>query len=1048
MANVRAPGAQPSAIGLESENPNENNPLVGEAAEEKKFKPALDLDRECRLLVTSSVPTLDKLQDLPFAQTALIRAAAPYEINLKSDKKLKVGEIQLKIVGDEKEEDEKTGRPVLPRVQYSFLDANDKVQVGHLSLTDLRIRLAATIKNRSADLSSVRSEADKDEKTASAQKEQADVLVNLRKLKALEEFAASRNLNKLKLLFPDILKAVNLPNPQRLYLADKSKKQLVMLTQRSEALHQFNINLDAIRKQNRVLSAKELRYAAKGLELPLENAHNKCLLIVSKTPPGPDLFASITAGQKAYIRYKKDLWFVDTTTQNSEVVKNFTYFELENLDRDLQVQRFAEQRRELTGKELNLITLHTGHATRKLTGPTPKPKEELTWRDKNGADLLVSDVSPADKDFNADQLPFRNAAFLRHKDQIWYLRKNNTRLQEFLTWLGLRKMQTLIKKMSQDHIEHFDAELQTAATRHRELSDADLKKIAQITNFHHRTLWQRALNGFGLFCVGFIALSCGISTAAMFIGANMMTGGGATAIAAAFFFTGAFVNWKIFMRSTGPVLIDLFGREKFLVDEKGKPLSGAKTGAMVMAGVLSLSVGLTFAGLTYVSTLALPAVFGFLGAVSVALPPVGAALAVVTFICMTALMFKDISDLFKKTDVVGEVIKFLKGMVDIDPESPQNKGKSLGRIIFERGLTIAMTVAFLPLAGFGLYMTQNTCAPGVKEILVNWIPRAADAVSQFVCLGLAFLGQIPFGIASTVDAIGKFAPALSRLLDGKKAKQPAVAVANRGEIRILSHDLAVHAAKILAEEKLTAVKSAKAKAAPKVGPQPDSVATKVVNMGNVVVNGVGNGVLAGAGTTNPAMRLLGIIAGTINSITAGTQAALKAADVLLRRLLTLLKQREHQTSDGYRTSTMTERLNRAESRRLILVAPSNNQPIELSDEEKAAAAQQRMVAEEMRMREEKKLNEKLAAISKNLNAATDAIFDQENLARPKEAPARLGAESKNSEEKKPSKAPTPVSANDDYSFFARPRPLPFRSCAAEARSRDDMSIEDRRQFVI
>src|SRR5262249_51121439 len=104
--------------------------------------------------------------------------------------------------------------------------------------------------------------------------------------------------------------------------------------------------------------------------------------------------------------------------------------------------------------------------------------------------------------------------------------------------------------------------------------------------------------------------------------------------------------------------------------------------------------------------------------------------------------------------------KFLKNMVDTSPDAPQNRGKSRPRIIGERITTVVLTAIFIPLAAFGLYMTMNACAPGVKDILTSFIPSAAETLAKVISLGLAFIGQIPFGIQTALQTIGKLVPAV------------------------------------------------------------------------------------------------------------------------------------------------------------------------------------------------------------------------------------------------------------------------------------------------
>jgi hypothetical protein len=106
----------------------------------------------------------------------------------------------------------------------------------------------------------------------------------------------------------------------------------------------------------------------------------------------------------------------------------------------------------------------------------------------------------------------------------------------------------------------------------------------------------------------------------------------------------------------------------------------------------------------------------------------------------TILSFKDIECIH--TLVVGHSIK------------------SRARIVAERLLTALLTIAALPLAALGVYMTMNACAAGTKLFLSKAIPNASvaviDIVSKVLGLGLAFLGRIPFTMRNAVRTIAHF----------------------------------------------------------------------------------------------------------------------------------------------------------------------------------------------------------------------------------------------------------------------------------------------------
>ncbi|HSW70419.1 MAG TPA: hypothetical protein VLH77_00370, partial [Gammaproteobacteria bacterium] len=463
------------------------------------------------------------------------------------------------------------------------------------------------------------------------------------------------------------------------------------------------------------------------------------------------------------------------------------------------------------------------------------------------------------RDVALESLPFTNSAYLRYNNELWYVRKHLNWFQKQLEKIGLLKQRRLLKKVQGRALERFDQGMELYSKPYQHLSDRKIELAGLLTGHTHRTAWQQFLHYFANFCVGFMAIGCGISTAATFISLNLMTGGAATAIAAIFFLTGAAVNWWIFKRYVSPVLINLFGREKFFVNEKGETLSLTKKAAMIIALIFSLSVGITYAGLTYVSTIALPATFSFLGAISIALPPVAGLLAAVAFFCMTALMLKDIADLIKKVDVWGEIVKFCKNMVDTDPNLDQNKvngePKSRPRIIAERFLTTFFTAVFIPVACLGLYMTMNACVPGVKAILLNVIPSAAEMTASIVSLGFAFIGQIPFGIATAIETICKCVPGFFQ---------------NVSDFYHYAADK-IHGKKREPKKIDPATVIQKGETAPK----PDSLLVAEIKEGCVVGNASGNGVisLAGATSTNSTFWvIIAFISGFFNSFSAGKPA--------------------------------------------------------------------------------------------------------------------------------------------------------------------------------
>jgi|GEM_PF-7040652 len=492
---------------------------------------------------------------------------------------------------------------------------------------------------------------------------------------------------------------------------------------------------------------------------------------------------------------------------------------------------------QLSEKELNKIFLLTGHHHLPLRDTPPKCSE---WQEKYGCDLIISDEAPTAKKLNEFRKKFHitNAAYVRCKDK----------LDDALYYVTPLEVYRLSEK-SKGRLARLDQVLKTDSSQHRKLADKELTQIKEITNHSHITPWQKVLSDFGLLCSAIMAVGCGVSTAGTFISMNIATGGLASVIAAMLFVSGTAVNWWIFKRYVSPVLIALFGREKFMVDENNNPLEISQIVMLGIAIALATSVGITFAALTFTSTFDLVLAFPFLTAIGPALPYVAGLLAGVTLICMTALMLKDLADLIKAGNIIQNCKNFLTNLFSANPNAIENKGKSPTRVKWERNFRVTLSFLFIPLACIGLFMTMSACAPGVKEILLHNIPlisaRVADGLAKFISLGLAFAGQIPFGITTAFETLAS----ISKTIFGTGSQE---------------------------------VKSV-------VREKPISTGEKIWNrirLAAVFSNASGNGGISakGAGANNPGLATLAFVCGTATSAFAGIPAV-TAKSKLMKPLL-------------------------------------------------------------------------------------------------------------------------------------------------------------------
>ena len=413
----------------------------------------------------------------------------------------------------------------------------------------------------------------------------------------------------------------------------------------------------------------------------------------------------------------------------------------------------------------------------KLPKLTREKLLRLNWNEQPNEkyELFISKVIPNQDTLNS--LPIENAGYVRTPSGFYAVNKatglceliglHDIKRAQLELELGIQftskgevsKTQSRLKTLTKEQLTSI-ADLTDRHSLNRKLSAAEVKILIEESGFDPRPRRQRYLEKLGYLASIIFAVGCGVSTAAAFITAGVVSGPILPFIIAGILFSaGTGANWWIFKRYVPPVLIDFFGKGKLFKSlrekEDGTPLPWSKIGLMGLAFTLSLSVGITFAALTFMSTFTLSTAFTFMAGATAFFPPVAIILASVTLICMTSLMIKDIAELFRKENVLGECAKFLKNLVSTDRNLPQNKGKSDRRIICERVLTVGLTALFLPIALMGLYLTMNACAPGVKAILMKFIPGAAETLSKVIAMGFAFIGQIPFGAQTTFQTTSK-----------------------------------------------------------------------------------------------------------------------------------------------------------------------------------------------------------------------------------------------------------------------------------------------------
>ncbi|MEO8400684.1 MAG: hypothetical protein ABI597_02660 [Gammaproteobacteria bacterium] len=278
---------------------------------------------------------------------------------------------------------------------------------------------------------------------------------------------------------------------------------------------------------------------------------------------------------------------------------------------------------------------------------------------------------------------------------------------------------------------------------------------------------KKIITSIGKCLAGIFSFSCGVTNANALVVSGLLTGGASYICAAILFLAVILVNYKIFKSAVPKILISMFGEknsQNASTSHDNLPLSPIKKTALFFGSILSISAGATLGALAYSSIFSFLGTISFFSALSVAFPPLGIILGIITFVCISSLMFDAIDEMLRTTDFIRSCKNFLYNLIDIDPELPRHKNKSTFRIVTERIATLCITVVSLPLALTGLFMTMSACAPGLGKLLMNIpnaIPDVVDVACKVICYGLALLAQAPFVIRTaflTVASIFNSSP--------------------------------------------------------------------------------------------------------------------------------------------------------------------------------------------------------------------------------------------------------------------------------------------------
>jgi hypothetical protein len=275
---------------------------------------------------------------------------------------------------------------------------------------------------------------------------------------------------------------------------------------------------------------------------------------------------------------------------------------------------------------------------------------------------------------------------------------------------------------------------------------------------------------FGKFISLKFALSCGINTAAAL--ATLVGGPVFYVLAGVLCICTTYANYRMGANDLSNTFREGFSalfRKNKPKDENGveiddgKPADYLSRRRRIFVGVgifLSTGLGLMFAALTFQSTIGLVAAFSFLGAVSVALPPLGIVLGIFTFAYMAIVMSRAFSQIAKTENITQKIIDIGKSLVY--RQSPRDDGKSEARFIAER--VIANTVLAILAGGvislivIGQIFTLGACASGFATVLGHMNAASLslstlDTISRVVAFSFGLASQIPFILKTSFNPI-------------------------------------------------------------------------------------------------------------------------------------------------------------------------------------------------------------------------------------------------------------------------------------------------------
>lgn len=304
---------------------------------------------------------------------------------------------------------------------------------------------------------------------------------------------------------------------------------------------------------------------------------------------------------------------------------------------------------------------------------------------------------------------------------------------------------------------------------------ASYDNIAQNVIKNYKTKRQKFISFLGIFFAIFVALSGGlVSSVALitFLGTTWPVLFGAALLFSATFY----VNWTVFKNAITSFFNALAGKDKLFAGffvyftnlGQRKILSRWRKFGLLIASLLSTSVGFTFGALTYATVIHLSSLSCFsslaIGMAPLFLTPLGIIMAGITAIGMLALTLRAFVNILHTDNIKAALARPFKAIASVFSDASKvtaNIQTKFGKYFTYIALTIISIISVI-----GLALLMYNCSFSLNQFLTTIIhvpSKTASIISYTISMGLSLLGQIPFSLEAAALMVAKIAKQ-SRLL--------------------------------------------------------------------------------------------------------------------------------------------------------------------------------------------------------------------------------------------------------------------------------------------